>query len=358
MKKIVLLVVVVLLSTFIMGCSGASTQTEESESVEVSSSVTTEVEESESVEEQKATYDLKWYTAAATDQPATLITEEMIQEIEENSDGRIKITLYSAGSLANEADAFDMLRTGTIAFMTTGPSIMQSYYEPIAATTLPFLFKDSEHAYKFYKSDFGQQLLNETVLGLTNVRTIAFRNYGYRVLTTNGIAVNTPEDLNGVKIRSMDSEVGRFMVECLGATPVPVAFAELYVAMQTGVVTGQENPIANIVSGMFYEVQDHVILTNHQLLTVIECVNEDVWQAFSDEDKQIILDALDKYMAKSDEAIEAYEQEGLALFEENGVVVIDPDIEAFRTRALEMIKEKYVDDPEVMEIINEIEAAA
>lgn len=301
-------------------------------------------------------YEFKWATQAAADQPATIVTQKICDEIAELSKGRIKITLYSGGSLGSESDNLDMLRVGTIHFMTTGPSIFNSFYDPVQALTLPYLFRDPAHAYKFYYSPMGEKIFNDILLQKTGIRTLTWRNYGFRVLTTKGINANKPEDLRGSKIRSMGAPVAQFMVKTLGATPVPVAFNELYVAMQTGVVQGQENPIANIVAGKFFEVQDYVILTNHQLLSVQDCVHEATWQGLDAADRELILGVMKKYMPLSDERISEYEKEGLKLMESRGVKIITPDQAAFRKNALEMIKKEYSDKTEWMEIVNYIDS--
>jgi TRAP-type transport system periplasmic protein len=300
-------------------------------------------------------YSFKWYTAAAPEQPATVISGKICEEILKASNNRIKITLYPGGSLGSERDALDMLRAGSVQFMTTGPSIFNSFHDPIQALTLPYLFKDPEQAYKYFNGPYGQAMFNDIILKKTGIRTLSWRNYGYRVLTTKGISAMKPEDLKGAKIRSMEAPVARFMVSCLGATPVPVSFTELYVALQTGVVQGQENPIANIVAGKFFEVQDYVVLTNHQLLTVQDCVHEPTWQSLSKADQDLILGVLNKYMPESDKAILAYEEKGLKDMQAAGVKIITPDRAAFRAQALDMIKKEYGSKTEWMEIVKQVE---
>ncbi|MEW5814043.1 MAG: TRAP transporter substrate-binding protein DctP [Spirochaetota bacterium] len=122
-------------------------------------------------------YNFKWATAAAAEQPATIISEKICSEILQASNGRIKITLYPGSVLGAERDCLDMLRAGTIQFMTTGPSIFNSFYDPVQALTLPYLFKDVQHAYKYFNDEFGQKMFNDIILKKTGIRTIAWRNY-------------------------------------------------------------------------------------------------------------------------------------------------------------------------------------
>ena len=354
MKKITAFLLMVLMVFAMMACkaepaagteaSAATTVSEATSAGEAASAVTSD--------ENKATYDLKWSMVAAADQPAAVVTQQIIDQIYERSDGRIKITLYAGGVLGNDSENVDLVSNGTVAFMCNGPSIFSSYFDPVQVLSLPYVFKDAEHAYAFYRGEEGYKVFNEYILDATNIRCMSYRYYGFRELTTKGIEVHTPDDLAGIKIRSMDAPVAQFMVSCLGATPVPVAFNELYVALQTGVVSGQENPIANIVANKFYEVQDYVIITNHSMLMTMDCVNEDVWQSFSAEDQQLIMDVLDEYMPISDAAIDAYAAEGIETMEAAGVTVIEPDTTVFRARALQMIEEEYGDNEDWMALLD------
>lgn len=350
MKRITVLILCFIFVFSLVACS--SKPAEKSE--EPSASKPTEVV-SEASEAPKKKYDLKWGMGPVAENPYAVATEGIIKEIYEKSDGRIKITLYPAAQLGPDADMLDMTSVGTLDFYSTSFTLLGTKYDPCQALTLPYVFKDTTQAYKFLNSQDGKDLADK-ITKATNIRPLGYRSMGFRQLTTKGVAVQKPEDLSGIKIRSMESTASQFMVRCLGGTPLPVSFSELYIALQTGVASGQENPIANIVASKFYEVQDYLILTNHLLWVSVDTVSETLWKSFSEEDKQIISNAISKYTPISDQACIDAEQVSIAMMKEKGVTVIEPDVEAFRTKALQMIKDEYSDKAEWMDIVNKIEA--
>jgi len=300
--------------------------------------------------------ELRWYQPEPIGHPWTDVSFLIAEEIERNSGGSLKVTIFPAGVLGSQAEAVDMLRTGSLALLNAGPSILASFYDAVQVAALPFIFDDPDHAYRFLTSSYSQRVYNEIILGRSGVRTIDFWYFGNRNLTTRGIRVNTPADLNGVLIRAMDTPIARTVVGALGASPVPIAFSELYLALQTGVVRGQENPIPTILAQRFDEVQDNVILTGHSVHMGTVHVSEMIWQRLSAEQQRIIMAALDRYRPEITRRINVQTEEGIGTLRSRGVAVYEPNLEAFRTHAAGVVDQNFGANPEWREAIDQARA--
>jgi len=304
-----------------------------------------------------ATVELKWSQPQVADHPWTVIGQKICDEVEKETNGRIKITQYPSNSLGTETEALNMLRDGSLAILTSGPAIFDSFYDPVQVFALPYLFKDKEQAYKILEGEIGQKIFNDIILKKSGIRTIAFWYFGIRTLTTKDIEVKKPSDLEGVKVRSQDDPVAINVIRALGASPIPVSFTELYISLQTGVVQGQENPIATIYFQKFYEVQKYIILTNHSVHLGTVSVSEKIWQELSKEDQKIILDVFQKNKPLIDQEIDGNNEEYIEFMKQKGVKVITPDVEAFSAYAKESIQKAYGSNKEWMDLIKQIDDA-
>ena len=278
--------------------------------------------------------ELKWYQPEPEGHPWTDIGKEIIDEISKRSDGRIKIIQYPAGSLGTQREAVDMLRSGSLALLTSGPGLFASFYDPIQVFSFPYLFNDPEHGYKVFDSPLGQKIFNDIILNASGVRTIEMWYFGSMDLTTKNIEVKTPNDLKGIKIRAADSLPQMLLIGSLGASPIPVEFIELYMALQTGVVEGQVNPIGTIYAQKFYEVQKYLILLNCSYHMGTVHVSEMIWQKLDKADQDLIKDVFREYRPKITEKIISNENEKLEMMKNYGIKVIEPDLGAFKEFAI------------------------
>jgi TRAP-type transport system periplasmic protein len=227
-----------------------------------------------------------------------------------------------------------MLRMGWLAILTSGPSILNAFDENAQVFSAPYLVRDREHAYKAFDLPWVQKLFEDTVLKKSGVRTIAFWYFGERNVPTKNRAAMKPEDMKGAKVRSMDIPVGKNVVASLGANPTPINFSELYMALRTGVVEGQENPIPTIHAQKFYEVQNYIILTKRVVHLGTVHVSEQVWQRLAEADRKLILDALAQYRPEIDERTDEQIPSASKELAAKGVKIIAPDIEAFKAYAV------------------------
>ncbi|MDR2392090.1 MAG: TRAP transporter substrate-binding protein [Planctomycetota bacterium] len=286
------------------------------------------------------TIELKWYQPEPAGHPWTDVGQLICDEIDRVSNGRLKLIQYPAGQLGSQLEALEMLRVGSLAFLTSGPAVLNSFDERVQVFGIPYLVKSREHAYRIIDSKTGQDLFNTHVLQRSGVRTIQFWFFGTRTLSINR-EVNTPADLANAKVRCMDMPIYKDSVASLGANPTPITFSELYLALQTGVVDGQENPISTIYAQKYFEVQKYIVLTNHIHHMGTVHVSEMIWRRLAEADRKLIMDVFDKFRPVIDERIEKDTMEKLELMKKGGTRIITPDVEAFRKHSLDYMMGIY-----------------
>ena len=177
------------------------------------------------------------------------------------SKGNLDVAVFPQGQLGSERELVEGVRLGVVdmAVVSTGPT--PGFVKETGVLNLPYLFQSYEHADKVLDGKVGQQLLDAfTPIG---IKALAFSEVGFRHLTTKRTPVAAPSDLKGLKIRTMENNVHMESFRVFGASPVPMAFGELYLAMQQGTVDGQENPLSSVWTAKYYEVQEYLILTGH-----------------------------------------------------------------------------------------------
>jgi len=214
--------------------------------------------------------------------------EEFARLVGEKSNGLIEVKVFPSSQLGGQKELIEGLVYGTIDMALVGTAVLGQFQPQISIFDLPFLFEDREHAYKSLDSvgmDIGKELEPK------GIKLLGFMENGIRHLTNNIREVKTPEDMSGLKIRVMTNAVYISMMKALGASPTPMAFGELYSAMQQGTVDGQENPSAHIWTKRFYEVQKFASKTAHAYAPEPVLFSMIKWNKLPEANKEIILEA-------------------------------------------------------------------
>lgn len=270
----------------------------------------------------------KWAHVYETGSPYHKWAEWAAEEMKKRSDGRYEIEVFPASSLGKEVDINEGLTLGTVDIIYTGQLFAGRSYGPIAIGGSPYMFRDYAHwaAYR----DSG--LFQEMVTGYrdsTGNEVITLTYYGQRHVTSNK-EIKAPTDMNNLKIRVPNAPLYKMFPEAVGANPTPIAFAEVYLALQQGVVDAQENPLPTIQFKKFYEVQDYITLTGHITDALMTIVSGSTWNGLSDDDKAMLNGVLrEAAQGATDEIIEA-EQTLVAWFRDQGKTVNEVDRAAFR----------------------------
>jgi len=246
--------------------------------------------------------------------------EAFIAKLAELSNGAFVGEQAPGGQLGGERDLIEGLQIGSVdmAISSTGP--LGNFVPEVFALDLPFLFRDYDHARKVLDGEIGQELLAK--VDENNLVGLAWAENGFRHVTNSQRPITKPEDLEGVKLRTMENRVHMAAFTGMGASPTPMAFPELFGALQQGVVDGQENPITVITASKFWEVQKYVSLTGHVYSPAIILASPALMDGLTDEQKGWFYEAAKAGVEANRAEVNRLEEAGVALLRENGMEVI------------------------------------
>ena len=235
--------------------------------------------------------------------------------VEERSGGAVTVDLYPNQQLGGDREYTEAATQGNVTMGGPSTANIAPFVPAMNAFETPFLFSDRETVYAALDSEAGQALLDS--LESAGLKGLGYFENGFRQLTTNK-EINSLADLKGLKIRVMENEVHLAIWEALGANPSPLAFGELYSALQQKAFDAQENPAELIYNTKFYEVQDHVYLTNHIYTPYIIYMNLDTWNSLNEQTQTLIQECMDEAVAYCREICEANEQACFDAINESG----------------------------------------
>jgi tripartite ATP-independent transporter DctP family solute receptor len=281
---------------------------------------------------------LKWAHVYETSEPFHKYSVWAGEEIKKRTNGKYEVQVFPASSLGKEADINQGLTLGTVDIILSGASFAGRTYAPLAVSYFPFIFRDAEHQLKYAKSDVFKELAKGYDDKSGNHIT-ALTYYGARQVTSSAARpVAKPEDMKGLKIRVPDAPAYLAFPKALGANPTPIAFAEVYLALQNGTVDAQENPLPTIEAKKFYEVQKNISLTGHIVDSLLTIVSGQLWGKLSADEKKIFTEVMQEAAEKTGREIIASEARLVEEFKKKGNNVITVDKNAFREAVLKSTK--------------------
>jgi tripartite ATP-independent transporter DctP family solute receptor len=263
----------------------------------------------------------------APDHAFSIGMQKIADTAKAKSGGKLVITHHPAAQLGSETDITNGGADGTIEMIISGCGEIGKRYTPLLIMDGPFLFSGYEHARKVFDGPIGKELW-DGCLKASGLRYLRANYYGSRNLTTKK-AINTPNDLKGMKIRAPEQPMNVAIVRAMGANPTPMALSEVYLALQQNVVDGQENPIPTIYTQKFYEVQSHISLTAHMTQFPILFIGENVYQGLAPALQKALDDSVAEIGPTIDKAILDDETKLLSEMQSKGMTVVKPDIDAF-----------------------------
>jgi tripartite ATP-independent transporter DctP family solute receptor len=304
-----------------------------------------------STQTQKAEYKFKLGHVNAVTHPYQAGAEKFKELVEQRSEGRIAIDIFASSTLGNSRDQIEGLQLGTVDFYVGSVAPVANFGPKLNILSMPYLFRDKEHAFAVLDGEIGQELADE--LPAKGIVNIAFWENGWRHMTNNVRPIKSASDVAGLKFRVQESPAYINFIKALKATPSPIPVGELYTALEQGVVDGQENPLAQIATNKFYEVQDYLSLTGHTYDPAVFLASKAVLDKLPDDLKQIVLDAAKEAGQHERDVSEKLSMEFLAELKSAGMTVEEnPDIESFRI-AVEPMYEQISNENE-KELINKI----
>jgi TRAP-type transport system periplasmic protein len=243
------------------------------------------------------------------------------KEIEKRTAGRYKIQTFYSGSLGGERESIEAVQLGTqeLAFSSTGP--VPNFVPEARILDIPFLFRDKAHARNVLDGAIGQDML--TKFESKGFKALAWGENGVRHMTNSKRSVTSPDDLKGLKMRTMENPVHVAAYKGFGIVPTPMAFPEVFTALQQGTVDGQENPLSVIMAAKFDQVQKHLTLTGHVYSPAIFLMSKGVFDKLSAADKTAFLESA-KEGAKAGRArVDEDDSKGVAELKSKGMTVVE-----------------------------------
>lgn len=249
-------------------------------------------------------------------------------EFEQRTGGQYRVRVYPASVLGNEVELNEALRIGAVDIIYTGPSLVAPMYPPIAIAEYPFAIDDFAHWKAFRDSDLFDEIaanFRET----TGISVAGFVYYGFRHVTANK-PIRHPDDMRNLKIRVPNAPLFLLMPDNTGANSTPMPFAEVYLALQQGVVDAQENPLTTIRFKRFYEVQSHISLTGHMSNSLLILASPHALERLDGPVRAALLDVITEAGDRASAEIDQQERELADWFRAQGITVVDVDRDAFR----------------------------
>ena len=251
---------------------------------------------------------------------------------------------YWGNTLFKQGTELVALQRDNLDLCNLAPADISKQIPAWSLLTSAYLFRDADHMKKTFKSDVGREFIKmaKDQLGIQIITPVYFGSRSLNLKPDK--QVKTPEDLKGIKLRMPPGEFWQFLGESLGANPTPVAYAELYTALQTGTVDGQDNPVVASKLMKFDEVTTQFILTRHVIAYDVMAIRSKIWDAMKPEQQAKFQAAAEKAMDENTARFEKQEAETLEYFKKEGKKVYEPDQNAFRTFAQKRYVEKYGND--------------
>jgi len=275
---------------------------------------------------------LKWAHVYETSEPYHKWSVWAAEEIKKRSNGKFDIQVFPASTLGKETDINQGMTLGTVDMIISGTSFAARTYPRLGIAYYPFIFRDGDHLIAYSKSPVFQEMVNE-FRSKTGIQVTAYTYYGARHTTAQKAFTNCA-GMKGIKIRVPDVPAYRATPEACGANPTPIAFAEVYLALQNGTVEAQENPLTTIEAKKFFEVQKAIMLTGHIVDGLTTQIAPHVWNKLSDAEKKIFTDVTQEAAVRATAKIKAREAELVDEFKKKGLQVVTVDRKSFQDAVL------------------------
>ena len=260
-------------------------------------------------------------------------------ELEKRAPGQFDVEIHLNGTLFKQGTEPAAMQRGNLEMAMISAFDIAKQIPEGSIFTAGYLLRDPQHQAKVFASDIGQDMYKR-VEDQMNIKILAVGYLGTRQLNLRGEKeIKTPADLAGVKLRMPGADTWLFLGEALGANPLPVAFGEIYTALQTGAIDGQDNPLPTVRAAKFYEVTDQIVLTNHLVDAIFLSMAASTWNELTEDQKAAVTAAAEAAVAFNNDNRIKDEAELVEFFKGEGLKVYAPDVDAFRTH----VQQRYLE---------------
>ncbi len=264
---------------------------------------------------------LKMNISLAQNSSYGVAIDTFAREVEKRTNGRYKVQNFYAGALGAERESIEGVQLGTLDLTLTSTGPVPNFVPEIAILDIPFLFRDYQHARGVLDGPIGQEMLVK--FEPKGIHALAWGENGFRHMTNNKRPVNAPDDLKGLKMRTMENPIHIQAYKQFGILPTPMAFTEVFTALQQGTVDGQENPLSVITAAKLDQVQKYMTLTGHVYSPAVILMNKGKWDALSPADKQAFNEAAKEAVKANRARIDEDEKRAVGDLRAKGMSVVD-----------------------------------
>lgn len=264
--------------------------------------------------------------------------------VKEKSGGQIKIAVFPNSTIGAARALVESMQIGVVDFALVPTTNVATFYKPLDIFYLPFLFRDSKHAYAVSDGPIGQKLF-EDMRKKIGIRTIAMFESGFRTITTRDKKIEKPSDMKGVKFRVVTNPLNVDTFQALGANPTPMALSEVFTGLQQGTIDGQDNPVGNVKAFGFDKVQKFITLSNHQWAGIMFLANDKMWLSQPENVQKLFADAAKETESWERDALNNEEASYLDEMQKAGMTVtrLTPEQSAAFKEAMKPVWDKYRD---------------
>ena len=277
--------------------------------------------------------------------------EVLAEEVKKSSNGQLTIKIFPDGQLGSEREVLELLQLGSIAMTKVSAATMTSFAPSYKALTLPYIFRDEQHLFEVLEGNVGRQILEGGVS--SRLKGLCYYDAGSRSFYTKSKPINTPADLAGLKIRTLNDQMSVDMVNTLGGSATPMSYGELYTALQQGVVDGAENNPPSFVTSRHYEVCKFYSLDEHTSVPDVLVIGTIPWNNLTRQQQKWLQDAARKSALSQRAFWKANVAECMDILAEAGVEIIRPDKETFRLKT-EALRQQTLQDPGIGPLVHAI----
>lgn len=279
---------------------------------------------------------------------------EFQKALDKKSGGSLTIKIFPDGQLGSEREVLELLQIGSVAITKVSAATLSNFVPEYHVLGIPYLFRDKAHQFDVLEGPIGKSILEKG--SKFWLRGLCYYDAGSRSFYTSNKAIRTPEDLKGLKIRVMNNQMAINMVNALGGSATPMAYGELYTAIQQGVVDGAENNPPSVVSSNHYEISKYYTLDQHSSVPDVLLIGTKQWEKLSEQEKIWVQEAAYESAQAQKQFWKESVEESMKTIKEAGVEIIIPEKPLFAEKSKSVLEDFKKEHPELAEIVKEIKA--
>jgi len=277
---------------------------------------------------------------------------EFKKVLNEKSGGKMDVKIFPDGQLGSEREVLELLQIGSVAITKVSAATLSNFVPEYHILGIPYLFRDKQHQFDVLEGDIGKSILEKG--SKFWLRGLCYYDAGSRSFYTSNKAIRTPDDLEGLKIRVMNNQMAINMVNSMGGSATPLAYGELYTAIQQGVVDGAENNPPSFVSSNHYEISKYYTLDQHSSVPDVLLIGTKFWEKLTEEEKIWVQEAADESAQAQKKFWSDSVDESMRIAKEAGVEIIIPEKSLFAEKSKSVVEEFVKEFPEMAPIVDKI----